>query len=244
MARMENLFMINKILSDVDFKDGLKDSGPICIAFIFMSMSFGGFSKVTGFSLAQTMAVSMSVYSIPLQVIILQVFKDGLSLTSVALLSLIVNSRFFLMSLSLIPYFKDKAIKKLFPSLFILSASSFTVAHVKFTSNILKNPFRYYLGLALAAYFTNFVATLAGFYIMSSNSNSIMTQIFSIALGIHFTALTAMRWPKFKLILATLLGFLMMPLFSSFMQTNLSIIIIPVFVACFMIVLGKLEGKK
>lgn len=233
-----------KILSDTDFRDGVKDSGPICIAFIFMCMSFGGFSKVAGFSLAQTMAVSMSVYSIPLQVIILQLFKDGLSFTSVALLSFIVNSRFFLMSLSLAPYFKDKAIKKLLPALFILSASSFTVAHVKFTSHVLKNPFRYYLGIALAAYFTNFVATILGFYIMSSNSNSVMTHVFSIALGIHFTALTAMRWPKIKLVVSTLLGFVMMPVFSSFMRADLSIVITPIFVACFMILLSILGGKK
>lgn len=232
------------MLFDVDFKSGIKDSGPICMAFIFMCMSFGGYSKVTGFSLAQTMAISMFVYSIPLQVIILQLFKGGISFTSVALLSLIVNSRFFLMSLSLVPYFKDRAIKKLLPALLILSASSFTVAHVKFTSSVLKKPFRYYLGVALAAYFTNFIATLIGFYIMSSNSNSIMTHIFSIALGIHFTALTAMRWPKFKLVLSTLLGFLMMPIFSLFVPINFSIVIIPFFVAGFMVLLNKMESRK
>lgn len=233
-----------KLLYDNDFIKGVKDSGPICIAFIFMCMSFGGFSKATGFSLMQTMAISMFVYSIPLQVLILQLFHNGLNITSVAILSLIVNSRFFLMSLSLLPYFKNISIKKLIPSLSILSASSFTVAHVKFSSSsTIINPLRYYLGIALAAYLTNFITTLLGFYIMSSTSNFTMTHIFSIALGIHFTALTAMRWPKFKLILATLLGFLMMPIFNLFMQTDLSIIIIPISVACVMVLFTKLGWK-
>lgn len=217
-----------------DFYRGLKDSMPICLAFLFMCISFGGFAKAANMSLSETMAMAMLIYSIPLQVILVKAISGGVSIATVALLSLIINGRFFLMSLSIIPYL-NRGAKKLIPSLFLLSASSFTVSHVKFTSDQPKNPFRYYLGVASAAYVTTFFSSLIGFYIVFSSDSIILKNVFSIALGIHFTALTAMRWPKIKHVVSTFLGFALLPLFANITSLDVSFILTPVVIGATML---------
>jgi predicted branched-subunit amino acid permease len=233
-----------KLLHDLDFRDGVKDGIPICIAFIFMGMSYAGLAKINGFSLLQTLAMGIMVYAIPLQIIILQLFKTGLNLITVVFITFIVNFRFSLMSLSLLPYFKNHTLNKLIPAFSILAASSFTVAHVKFSSQTVKNPFYYYLGAGLAVYITNFFAMLLGFYLVIVSANVELKQIFTIALAIHFTALTAMRWPKIKLIIATALGFILMPLFSFIVKDELSIILVPICVSLIVLVTSKFMVAK
>lgn len=238
--------MINKYFNK-DFTIGVKDSLPICVAFTFMCISFGGLSKVAGLSLLQTMGMAMLIYSIPLQMLLTQLFNGGLTLLTVAILTLIVNSRFFLMALSLVAYFREQPLKKIIPSFFMLSASSFTVAHVKITNakfgnEQLTNYFKYYLGVASSTYVTTFFTTLIGFYIVAINNNLSLKHIFSIALGIHFTALTAMRWPNFKLILATLMGFAMTPVAAIFFSINMSIAVVPIFTGFIMLLFnGRLK---
>lgn len=231
------------ILADQDFKNGIKDSGPICIAFIFICMSFGGLSRSSGLSFMQTIIMELCVYSIPLQVIMLKMNLGKLGIIAVAALSLMINARFSLMTLSILPYFKGKEIKKIIPSLCMLSASSFTVAHVKFTTKQLQDPWNYFLGVASASYITAFLTTTIGFYLMDATQLSILTHVFSLAIGIHFTALTALRWPQLKLMLSTLLGFLLMPMINLFASTNLSIIIVPL-LAGFVVLLLSIGFKK
>jgi predicted branched-subunit amino acid permease len=224
---------------DSDLISGIRDSSPICIAFLFMCISFGGLARTSELSVWQTMGMAMLVYSIPLQVILIQTLHSGLSIISIMLLTIIINSRFFLMSISLMPFFKGKSFKKIIPSFIMLSASSFTVSHVKFTTQKIADPFRYYIGVAISGYITTFISTIIGFYILSINNNEILKHIFGIALGIHFTALTAMRWPKYRAILATLIGFSMMPILLKYFTMNLSIIITPIITGVIMFIAYK-----
>lgn len=227
------------ILHDHDFRDGVNDGIPICIAFICIAMSYGGLAKISGFTLLQTLVMSIVVYAIPLQIIILQLFNNGLNLFTVAVISFIVNFRFFLMSLTLLQYFKNQSWQKLLPSLSVLAVSSFTVSHVKFTAQQVRYHLRYYLGVGLTVYITNFFATALGFYLAVVSYNPLIKQVFAMALGIHFTALSAMRWPKIKLIIATILGCVLMPIFSTVFKPEISIILVPICVA----IIGSISSK-
>ncbi len=226
-----------------DFRLGIKDSMPICLAFLFMCISFGGFAKTAEIPLSQTLVMAMLVYSIPLQVILVKMLSSGMSIATVALLSLIINGRFFLMSLSLIPHF-NKKINKIVPALLMLSASSFTVSHVKLSIEKLNSPFKYYLGVASTAYVTTFLSTIIGFYIVFINNNVVMGNIFSIALGIHFTALTAMRWPKIKYVVSTFLGFLLLPALTYLISLDASFIITPIVTGLIMILIPEYNPKE
>jgi predicted branched-subunit amino acid permease len=142
------------------------------------------------------------------------------------------------MSFSLVPFFKTH-LKNIFPSLLMLSGSSFTVSHIKFTSGESKTPFKYYLGVASAAYVTTFFSTLIGFCIAFVNNCIILQHVFSIALGIHFTALTAMRWPKFRYIASTMLGIAVTPLLKMIIPLNISLIITPIMVGLMVTLFSK-----
>lgn len=213
---------------DKDFLSGIKDSSPICIAFMFMCVSFGGLAKISGFSLIQTMSMAMLIYSIPLQVFLLSLTKGNLTLTTIVTLTFVMNARFFLMSLSLMHYFKQMSLKKTIPAMLMLSASSFTVSHVKFSSvENIGNPFNYYFGVALSAYVVTFISTLAGFYLAFINDNVLLNHVFSMSLAIHFTALTAIRFPNIRFIFSTILGFIMLMLLSTVMSINISVLLAP-----------------
>ncbi len=205
-----------------------------------MCISFGGLSKTAGLSFLQTMSMAMLIYSIPLQVLLISLIKANITLATIVMLTFVINARFFLMSLSIVHHFKQERLIKTLPALLILSASSFTVSHVKFNDKRIDSPFKYYLGVAFAAYITTFIATPIGFYIAFINNDVVLNHIFTIALGIHFTALTAMRWPNIRLIVATVFGFLMMPLFKDIFSINVTILLVPFFTA-FIMLLSKRE---
>lgn len=227
---------------DHDFIQGFKDSGPICFAFVFLGIALGGLSKTSGVSLLETISMSLFVYAMPLQILFISLMKGNLTLLTVASLTFVINARFFLMSLSLIHHFKGTNPSKIILAFFMLSASSFTVTHVKFSHTHLKNPFIYYTGVALPAYITAFIFTLVGFYIGFVSNNPILNNVFSIALAIHFTALTAMRWPNLTLVLATMLGFLAIPLLTAIVPLNVAILFGP-FLAAFIVFFSKREWR-
>ncbi|MES2204037.1 MAG: AzlC family ABC transporter permease [Pseudomonadota bacterium] len=231
--------MASQNKSQNNFMLGVRDSYPVCIAFLFMCISFGGLAKTVGLSLMQTMSMAMMIYSIPLQIFLISLAKSNLVLSTIVMLTFVINARFFLMSLSLVHRFKGVSLTKTIPALLILSASSFTVAHVKFLNEDIERPFNYYVGVALSAYVMTFFSTLAGFYIAFINDSVILYHVFSIALAIHFTALTAIRFPNIRLIVATIFGFAMLPLLSPIVTLNINILISPFVVATIMLLTRK-----
>ena len=84
-------------------REGLKDSIPFCVLFVFYGVSFGMFCANNGLGAAHTLAIVTLIFSTPLQFIIAQDFTGGWLLAPVILA---MNARFLLMSATLAPYFR------------------------------------------------------------------------------------------------------------------------------------------
>lgn len=191
------------------FFAGIMDSGPICVAFAFLGLSFGAISNQFHITFLQTIAMSLCIYAIPLQVILVHMIQNGGTVFGVFVMTVLINCRFSLMSTTLLPYFKNTKIGFILLSLPFLSASSFIVSHVKFNSATLPDEFShfwYYIGLAGLGFFVSCVFILLGFFVTGVSHSDTLTGLLTMILPVHFMTLTAMRWPKFRFIAATFLG--------------------------------------
>lgn len=212
---------------------GIIDSGPICVAYIFLGLSFGALSHLYGVSLIQTLSMCIFIYAIPLQIILIEMIKHGgANISEIILTSIIINFRFSLLSSTLISYFKKIKVWLVAITLPMLAASSFTVSHVKFESDKTLTPierFCYYLGVSGTGFIISLAATVLGYNISGIQQSKIFESTLTMILPIHFMALTAMRWPNIRPILATFLGFLLMPIGITYVG-NYALIAIPILV--------------
>jgi len=225
---------------------GLLDSGPICVAFLFLGLSFGAISNTAHVSLIKTIVISLFVYAMPLQVILVDMIEHGGTILAVLITTIVVNFRFSLMTAALLPYFKKAKTGFVLIATSMLSASSFTVTHVKLDSPLqIKNldNFFYYLGVSGAGFFVSIIFTLLGFFISGIERSLFIINLLTMILPIHFTALTAMRWPKIKFIYATFLGFILMP-FGKLLSNEYALILTPILVGFIFMMLHKNEEKK
>lgn len=231
----------------IDFKTGIKDALPICVAFFFLFISIGGLANQHTYTLAQASVMSMVIFAAPLQAALLQLKNHDLILITVILSSFIVNFRFFIMSTTLLPYFKNE---KTFHLLFIiplLSASTFAVSYTKFKNQTPTHPYHYYMGVALPSYFVALCATILGYILAKDLNSPYIILLLSMILPIHFTALTALNWPKILPIVTTILGFSLTPLINIFLP-KAGILISPLlaglFASLFIVLKEKNMGYK
>ena len=225
---------------------GIFDSGPICIAFLFLGLSFGAISNSYHISLFQTLIMSLFIYAMPLQVVLVDMIKHGSTILAVLITAIVINFRFSLMSATLLPYFKKVKSWLILITFPLLSASGFTVSHVKFDSPSKPadlDHFYYYIGVAGTGFLVSLVFTLLGFFISGIEDSIFITTLLTMILPIHFTALTAMRWPKFRFIFATLLGFLLMPV-GRLVSSEYALIVAPILVGLAFTLFHKSEKAK
>jgi predicted branched-subunit amino acid permease len=228
------------------FIAGVIDSGPICVAFLFLGLSFGAISHSYAISFWQTLVMAAFIYAMPLQVVLVDMLKHGSTLLAVAVTAIVVNFRFSLMTASLLSHFKKTRAWKILLSLPLLSASSFTVTHVTLGNSpksTTLDSFWYYLGVAGTGFFVSLVFTVLGFCVSGIERSFFLLNVLTMILPIHFTALTAMRWPKFRFIFATLLGFLLMPL-GKWISSDYALIWAPMAVGLLFTIFHKKEKKK
>lgn len=194
------------------FLKGVRDSMPIVVAFFFIFLSVGALSNQHHLSIVQAICMTIFVFAAPFQAILLQMTHQEWIFLTAIFGAFIVNFRFFMMSTALLPYFKDESLLKILLMIPMLSASTFAVSYTKFKNEDQFNHFYYYFGVAFTSYFFAILSTGLGYLVAKDLDSGYLMLLISMVLPIHFSALTALNWPKLLPILATLLGFLCTPL--------------------------------
>ena len=203
--------MANVQIDHKGFKAGAVESLGITVAFVFLFISVGALCFRGGLDFWQSVGMTALIIAAPLQIVLLN-HVHGLTLWMAFIFSLIVNFRLVLMSAAMIPYLRDKTfIKVLFP-LAVISASTFSIAFSEYKNNQHVHHFRYFLGATLGNYLAAVIATGVGFAIANGIHSVYVVDVLSMILPINFAILTAKYWPKWRPLVATLLGFLLMPL--------------------------------
>lgn len=224
------------------FKQGVKDSIPVCLSFFFIFASLGSICHTNNLTSLNSVFMTVGIFAAPVQGAILYSLQHKLDYIYVAFLAFIINFRFLLNSAVLAPYFKNTKLFHLFIMTLMFSASTFTVSYIKYKSDesITDHRLEYFYGVAIPSYTVAILATLFGYMFIKTIDNQIITAIFTIVLPLHFSALTAKRYPNIAAIFATLSGFIGMPFVLSFKSSFADI----VFAIIMGVIISFIDYKK
>lgn len=222
-----------------DFLKGCIDSLPICLAFLFMFFSIGVLLASAGYSLPQSVIMTLSVHAAPLQVFIGQ-SEGGISVGTLIMITLLVNFRFMIMSSVLCEQFKTVPLLKMMWSVQLLSVSTFTLASSAKDSTF--DSYRYYLGAGIASLGVAVFATMMG-HLIRADLGVTAYAVIAMILPVHFTALVGMAWPKWRPVLATAIGFVATPLVGAWLG-GYQVLVIPLVLGGIFLFAERRSGKS
>ncbi|MNO54185.1 AzlC protein [compost metagenome] len=225
-------------LGSDDFIKGCIDSIPVCLAFLFMFFSIGVLLASAGFSLMQSIVMTLAVHAAPLQVFIGQ-SDGGITIGALIMITLLVNFRFMIMSSVLCEQFKSISLTKMMWSVQLLSVSTFTLANS--TKGSALDSYRYYLGCGITSLFVAILATVMG-YLIRADLGVMAYAVIAMILPIHFTALVGMSWPKWRPVVATAIGFVATPIVGSWLGAY-HVFIVPLVLGAVFLSADRLSGK-
>lgn len=200
-----------------DFLQGVRDAFPGGeVLFVTFSIVSGS-SIATGLSELQSVVLSMLMFAAPAQLALLELLREPVSLITICLTVLFVNLRFSLMSLSLVPYFKGRPLRKIILGLPMLSATTYALTYLKISEkkDRISEPESYFLGICLISY----SFAIAGAFIGSGLFKSVPSKI------LHFMPMIACLFLASKLtekglnpkLVAGIAGFCATPVFKYFL---------------------------
>lgn len=169
--------------SHVTFKQGVKECIPTLLGYVGIGLSFGIVAASQHFSIIEILLLCLLVYAGAAQFIICALVATGTPISAIVLTTLIVNSRFFLLSMTLAPNYKDYGIWNRLGLSSILTDETFGVAITPHLKGEKIND-RWLHGLNLTAYTFWALASIVGALLGKYISNPDM-------LGLDF-AITAM----------------------------------------------------
>lgn len=222
-----------------DFVQGCIDSAPVCIAFVFMFFSIGVLLASAGFSLVESVMMTVLVHAAPLQVFIGQ-SGGSAGLWALVAITLLVNFRFMIMSSVLCEQFKSVSLLKMILSVQLLSVSTFTLASARKDKAL--DSYRYYLGCGISSLSVAVIFTGVG-YVMRTDLNPMIMSVIGMILPIHFTALAAMSWSKWRPVLATIAGFIATPLAGAGLGAY-QVFVVPLLLGALFLVVDKLKSNR
>ncbi len=234
--------------NELKFKNGVKDGLPIGLGYLSVSFAFGVSASILQIPLLITLLISMTNLTSAGQLAGLEIIATLGTFIEIILTQLIINSRYFLMSLSLSQKVDDSFTfsKRLIASTFITD-EIFAVAH----SKPQKLNTTYFFGLVILPYFGWALGTLlgaiAGNVLPTFIVNSLGIALYAMFIAIITPPATKEPGVLFAVLLATGVScaFYFIPLLSK-ISTGISIIITAVLVSIITALIFPIKegGKK
>ncbi len=230
------------------FKNGVKDGLPISLGYLSVAFAFGVSASILQVPLLITTLISMTCLTSAGQLAGLNIIVSLGTFIEIILTQLIINSRYFLMSLSLSQKIDDSFTfpKRLFASVFITD-EIFAVAHSK--PNKINTT--YFFGLVLLPYFGwtlgTLIGAIAGNVLPAFVVNSLGIALYAMFIAVIIPPATKESGVLFAVLLSAGVScaFYFIPLLSE-LSSGLSIIITAVLVSVIAALLFPIKqgGKK
>lgn len=143
------------------FKQGVKECIPTLLGYAGVGISFGVVAASQHFSLLEIILLCLIIYAGAAQFIVCALVIAGTPITAIVLTALIVNSRFFLLSMTLAPNFKGYGTWNRIAMSSLLTDETFGVA---ISPHLKGEPIndRWLHGLNITAYLFWTIASIAG----------------------------------------------------------------------------------
>ncbi|MGU7768613.1 AzlC family ABC transporter permease [Burkholderia sp. MR1-5-21] len=221
------------------FVDGMRDSIPVSLSYVFLFFSVGSLCAGAGYSTFQAGLMTAIVFAAPLQVFIVQ-NGEAISLATLLLASVMINFRFVIMASVLGSRLSGNSLKKLLAAIFMISASTFVVSNSKKEASSTEL-FDYYIGVGSISIGTALVATLVG-TMFAGVIDGMLMKVVGMILPIHFATLTGFQWPKAKPVLITIAAAAFAPVLGKFVG-GAQVFILPFALASVFLAGDYLVGK-
>ena len=166
------------------FKAALPHTLPICVAFLFLGMSYGFFMKSEGFSFIYPMLMSLLIFAGSMEFITVALLLGTFNPLYALLMALMVNARHLFYGISMLDKYKNTGLKK-FYLIFGMCDESFTInCTTKIPADVDKGYFMFFVTLLNHIYWVA-GATLGALlgYVVSFDTTGIefvMTALFVV----------------------------------------------------------------
>ena len=166
------------------FKAALPHTLPICVAFLFLGMSYGFFMKSEGFSFIYPILMSLLIFAGSMEFITVALLLGTFNPLYALLMALMVNARHLFYGISMLDKYKNSGLKK-FYLIFGMCDESFTInCTTKIPADVDKGYFMFFVTLLNHIYWVA-GATLGALlgYVVSFDTTGIefvMTALFVV----------------------------------------------------------------
>ncbi|WP_436855482.1 AzlC family ABC transporter permease [Staphylococcus caeli] len=213
----------------VTFKQGVKACIPTLLGYAGVGLSFGIVAVASGFSLLEIILLCLLVYAGAAQFIICALVIAGTPISAIVLTAFIVNSRMFLLSMTLAPSYKSYGLLNRIGLATIVTDETFGVAVTPHLKGEKIND-RWLHGLNITAYlfwtFACIVGAIFGKYIHNPDALGLDFAITAMFIFLAISQFESIKRSKFKIYVVLIVCVVvMMLLLSLFMPSYLAIII-------------------
>ncbi|XYH95573.1 AzlC family ABC transporter permease [Sorangium sp. So ce1128] len=203
---------------------GARAGLPVGLTFIPTFLAVGAAAEQIHLGGLTTTLMTLTIFAAPAQLVLFEFLNMGQRLLDALFAVLIINSRFFLMSISLASQLEGVPLRKLLPALPMLSASTFATTFLGLRDYPhAQDRFSYYLGVCLASFPLAVVSTGFG-YVSASSLPQRLSSAMPMLIALYFAAWISRSWPERQPVLATLGGCVLTPLLARWSPTFATIL--------------------
>ncbi|MDG0822678.1 AzlC family ABC transporter permease [Staphylococcus equorum] len=213
----------------VTFKQGVKECVPTLLGYAGVGVSFGIVAVASGFSLLEIILLCLLVYAGAAQFIICALVIAGTPISAIVLTAFIVNSRMFLLSMTLAPSYQSYGLLNRIGLSTLITDETFGVAITPHLKGEKIND-RWLHGLNITAYlFWTFACVIGAIFGKYINNPETLGLDFAIAAMFIFLAVSQFesvqrsRIKTYFVLIITVI--VMMLLLSLFMPSYVAIIL-------------------
>lgn len=213
----------------VTFKQGVKECVPTLLGYAGVGLSFGIVAVASGFSLLEIILLCLLVYAGAAQFIICALVIAGTPISAIVLTAFIVNSRMFLLSMTLAPNYQSYGLLNRIGLSTLITDETFGVAITPHLKREKIND-RWLHGLNITAYlFWTFACVMGAIFGKYINNPETLGLDFAIAAMFIFLAVSQFesvqrsRIKTYFVLIITVI--VMMLLLSLFMPSYVAIIL-------------------
>lgn len=213
----------------VTFKQGVKKCIPTLLGYAGVGLSFGIVAVASGFSMLEIILLCLLVYAGAAQFIICALVISGTPISAIILTTFIVNSRMFLLSMTLAPSYKNYSLLNRIGLSTLVTDETFGVAITPHLKGEKIND-RWLHGLNITAYvfwtFACIIGAVFGKYIQQPEALGLDFAITAMFIFLAVSQFESLRRSKINTYFVLIICVIVMMLsLSLFMPSYLAIIL-------------------
>lgn len=227
----------------VTFKQGVKACIPTLLGYAGVGLSFGIVAVASGFSMLEIILLCLLVYAGAAQFIICALVISGTPISAIILTTFIVNSRMFLLSMTLAPSYKNYSLLNRIGLSTLVTDETFGVAITPHLKGEKIND-RWLHGLNITAYvfwtFACIIGAVFGKYIHQPETLGLDFAITAMFIFLAISQFESIRRSKINIYFVLIICVIVMMLsLSLFMPSYLAIILASTIAALIGVIMEK-----